>query len=92
MAVEHVEVDQIGEDEAGGAAGDGVENFGHAVGIIFGGDVVADAAAVVDVVNFADAENGDAAFFEDVEEHGARRLDGVIVAAFGAAEISWLRR
>ena len=90
MAVEHVEVDEVGEDEAGGAVGEGVEDFGHAVGIIFGGDVVADAAAVVDVVNFSDAEDGDAAVFEDVEEHGARRLDGVVVAAFGAAEISGL--
>src|SRR5579862_6861673 len=90
MAVEHVEVDEIGEDETGGAGGHRVENFGHAVGIIFGSDVVADAAAVVDVVNFADAEDGDAAFFEDVEEHGARRFDGVVVTAFGAAEISGL--
>src|SRR5208283_60327 len=46
------------------------------------------AAGVVDVVNFAYAENGGFIFGQDVEEHGLRRLDGVIVAAFGAAEIS----
>ena len=63
--------------------------FGHAVGVIFCGDVIVYAAGVVDVVNFADAEDGGFVFGQDVEEHGLWRLDGVIVAAFGAAKISW---
>ena len=40
-------------------------------------------------MNFAYAEDGGFVFGQDVEEHGLGRLDGVIVAAFGAAKISW---
>jgi len=88
VAVEHVEIHEIGEDEAGGAVAESGVEFFHAVGVVFRGDVVRDAAAVVDVVDFADAEDGDAAVGENVEQHGAGRLDDVVVTALGAAEIA----
>ena len=88
MAVEHVEVNEVGEDEAGGAFAESGVEFVHAVGVVFRGDVVRDTAAVVDVVDFADAKDGGAAVGENVEKHGARRLDDVVVAALGAAEIT----
>ena len=65
----------------------GVE-FLHAVRVVFRGDVVVDAAAVVDIVNFADAEDRNFSFDEHIHQHRARRLDRVIVAALGAPKIS----
>ena len=88
MAVEHVEIHEIREDQPLRPARERFGELGHAVGVVFRGDVIRDAAAIVDIVNFADAEDGNFAVGEHVEQHRARRLDGVIVAAFGAAKIS----
>ncbi len=89
MAVEHVEIDEIREDEPARLARERFGELGYAVGIIFCGDVIGDATPVVDVVNFADAENGNFCVGEHIEKHGARRLDGIIVAALGATIIPW---
>jgi len=88
MAVEHVEVDEIAEDEAVGTFVKRGDEFVDAVGVGSGCDVVADAAAVVDVVDFADAEDGDALFGEDVEKHGFGRVDGVVVASRSTCEVA----
>src|SRR5260370_28289936 len=64
----------------------GAELF-HSVGIIFCGDVMLDAAAVVDVMNLSDAEDQDIFFGENVEQHWAWRLDGIIMTALGALKI-----
>src|SRR3984957_6969505 len=87
MPVEHVEIDQVSEDQAGGLSSERFGNFGNAVGIIFCGHVVIDAAPVVDVVNLADAENRYAALGEHIHQHGTRRRHGEVVAPFGAAKI-----
>ena len=62
--------------------------FLHTVGVAGCGDVVFHAAAIVDVVNFADAEDGHGALFEHVEQHRLRRLDGVVVPARRPHKIS----
>src|SRR5580692_5868926 len=89
MPVEHIEIDEIGEDEAGLLLGERGVQFLHAVRVVFGLDVIGNAPAVVDVMNFADAENWNFLFDEHIHQHRARRLNRVIVAALGAAEISW---
>ncbi len=60
----------------------------HAVRVVFRGDVTVDAAAIVDIVNFADAEDRNFSFDEHVHQHRPRRLDRVIVAALGAPKIA----
>ena len=62
--------------------------FLHAVRVVLRGDVAVDAAAIVDIVNFADAEDRNFPLDEHVHQHRARRLDRVIVAALGAPKIS----
>jgi len=88
MAVEHVEVDEVAEDEAGWAFANRGSEFGHAIRVGTGGDVVGDAAAIVNIVNFADAKNGNVLFGEHIEQHGHGRVDGVIMAAWRAHEVA----
>lgn len=88
MAVEHVEINKIGEEETARLAPERLTEFGHAIGVVFCGDVVFDAAAVVDIVNLADAENADLGVGENVKEHGTRWFDSVIMAALSAPIIS----
>src|SRR5690348_17929485 len=88
MAIKHVEIHEIGEDEAFAALRKRLRKFGNAVGIVLSDDEIGNAAAVVDVVDFADTEDGHAALGENIEKHGARRLDGVVVATLSAAIIS----
>ena len=71
VAIEHVEIDQIAEDEALRVGLEGFGKFGHAVGVAGGGNVIFYAAAVVDVVDFADAEDGDI-FFGEGPRRGGR--------------------
>src|ERR1700738_5124987 len=62
--------------------------FHHPIAIILGGDVILYAPAVVDVMNFSNAEDRDFALNQQVHQHGARRLDSIIVAAFRAPKTS----
>ncbi len=89
MAIQHVEIDEVGKDKTARLARERFCKLGHAVSIVFCGDVIGDATPVVDVVNFTDAENGNFCVGEHIEKHGARRLDGIIVAALGATIIPW---
>src|SRR5262249_54933139 len=53
-----------------------------------GGDVVLHAACIVDVVDFSDAEDRNAALFEYIQQHGLGRIDGIVVPPGGAHEIA----
>src|SRR5713226_1945733 len=88
MAEEHVEIHEVGKDQTGGTVTKRGAEFLHAVGIALCGDVLFDSAAVVDVVNLSNAEHRNILFQENVEEHGLRRFDGIVMAALGAFEIS----
>src|SRR5712692_5292000 len=88
MAEEHVEIHEVGKDETGGAVTERGAEFLHAVGVAFCGDILCDSAAVIDVVNLPNAEHRNILFQENVEEHGPRRFDGVVMAALGALEIT----
>ena len=61
----------------------------HSIGIGFRGDILVDAAAIVNVVNFADAEDRNVALLQNIEQHRFRRIDSIIMAAGGAHEIPW---
>src|SRR5579863_5131965 len=88
MAVEHVEINEIAEDQAAAALTKRGGEFFHTVGVAFGGDVVFHAAGVVDVVNLSDAENWYGALCKDVQQHRLRRIDGVIVAPRRSHKVS----
>ena len=88
MAVEHVKIHEVGEDQTARLLREGLSQLGHSVGVVSRGDVIFHAAAVIDVVNLADAEHGNFFLGQDIQQHRAWRLDRVIVTAFGAAKIS----
>src|SRR5882757_10844627 len=88
MAVKHIEIHQVAEDQAVGPLLKSCGQFFHAIGVGFGCGVVVYAAAVVDVVDFSDAEDGDCFFGEDVQEHWFGRIDGVVVASGRAGEMA----
>jgi hypothetical protein len=89
VAVKHVEIDEIREDQASRPLLQSLLQFRHAVGVVFRRDIVVDATAVIDVVNLPHAENGRLLLGEYVEQHWPRRFDGVVVAPLGAPEIAW---
>src|ERR1700716_1059910 len=62
--------------------------FRHPIAIVLGGHVILYPPAVVDVMNFSDAEDRDFALNQHVHQHGARRVDSIIVAAFSAPKTS----
>src|SRR6266581_1239259 len=87
VPIEHVEIHEVRENEAGVLRTECRMQLLHAVGVVPGGDVALDAPAVVDVVNLADAEDRHFALDQYIHQHGVRRLNSVIVAALGAPEI-----
>src|SRR5262245_35760700 len=60
MAIQHVKIHQVSEDQASHARGKGLLELRHAVCVALGSDIVLHAAAVVDVMNLSHSENGDA--------------------------------
>src|SRR6266566_1257732 len=89
MPVEHVEIHKVRKNEASALVSEYHPQLPHAIRVVLGRDVALDAPAVVDVVNFADAEDRRLALCQYVHQHGTRRLDSIVVAALGAPEISW---
>ena len=88
MAVKHVEIDQVREDQPRriiAAAPRGAFPFRP---VIFRGDIIFDPAPVVNVVNFADAENGHASRGQHVQHHGLGRIDRIVMPPRGTREIS----
>src|SRR2546425_7051425 len=53
----------------------------HSIGITHGRRVLLDATAVVDVVNFSNAEDGHTSILQDVEQHRTWRIYGIVVPA-----------
>src|SRR6266403_3162423 len=66
MAVQHIEIHQIAEDESTLPLTGCRCQFLHTVGVAFCSYVLADAAAIVNVMNLADSENAYLSFREDV--------------------------
>src|SRR5205807_9880678 len=88
MAVQHIEIHQIAKNESTLPLTGCYRQFFHAVGVAFCRYVLADAAAIVDVMNLADSENSNFSFHEDVHQHRLRRVDDVIVTPCGPHKIS----
>ena len=86
VAVKHVEIDEIDENEAVGMILEGVEGPLHALGVGFGFVGGGDPAIEEDVGDLADADNGVSGFGEAVEEHAGRGRDGIVVAVGGPGE------
>jgi len=88
VPVEHVEIDEVAEDESVFALANGGSQFLNAIGVALGGDIVRDTAAIVDVVDFANAKHRDAALLENIQQHRFWRIDGVIVTPRSASKIT----
>src|SRR2546429_9871231 len=88
MAVQHIEIHQIAENQPALAFADGRRQFFHAVGVAFCRYVLADTAAIVNVMNLADSKNAHLPFREDVHQHRFRRVPGRKLPAAGDAENS----
>jgi len=58
------------------ALANGGSQFLNAIGVALGGDIVRDTAAIVDVVDFANAKHRDAALLENIQQHRFWRIDG----------------
>src|SRR3954463_2287020 len=79
MPVKHVKIHEIAKDQSTRALAKGSSELVHAVGIALCGDVIFYPAAVVNVVNLADAEHRHAALLQYIEQYRLRRIDRVIV-------------
>src|SRR5882762_7644911 len=66
VSVQHIEVDEVAEDQATFSLLKRGDQLIHAINVAAGGDVIAHAATVVDVVNLADAENRHTPLFENI--------------------------
>src|SRR5271156_3272561 len=88
MSVEHVKIHEVREDKPARLPRKRLGELGHSVGIVFRGDVIFHAAAVVNVVNLADAEDWHFFFRQNVQQHRAGRFHRVIVPPLGASKIS----
>ena len=57
MAVQHVEINEVAEDQPVFPLFCGGGQFFHAIGVAFSGEVFVHAASVVNVVNFSNAQH-----------------------------------
>src|ERR1700690_435442 len=89
MPKKHIEINEVGEYQAAVLPCNRLSELRHSIGIVLCSDVVPYSAPVVNIVDFSNAKDGHVSFGKDVEQHRAGRLDCVIVAALGSAEISW---
>src|SRR6266404_7918548 len=87
MAIKHVEIHQVAENQSALALTNGGRHFLHAVGVAFRCDVFFHPAAVVNVMNLAHSENANLSFREHIHQHRPRWVDGVVVAPRGPYEI-----
>src|SRR5580700_610739 len=88
MTVEHVEIDEIREDQTFGALSYRFGELRHSIGVVLGSDVVVDATTVIDVVNLAHAEDWRFALGENVKQQWLGRLDGVIMTPLSALKVT----
>src|SRR6266705_1201027 len=92
VAIEHVEVRQICEDEPALPLADRGRQFFHPVGVVFRRDVFFDAAAIVYVMNLADSKHSHFAFRQDIREHWFRRVHRIVMPARSAHKVAWRSR
>ncbi len=90
MAVEHVVVNEIGDDETAGFFARPFFDHGLGVGVIAGVDGFGDAAMGEDVLDFADGIDGDIVIHEAFEDGGLIGAIGEILAVFRALEAAGL--
>src|SRR5215471_16274669 len=88
MPIEHVEIDQVCKDESCGPAPKSLCEFRHSVRIVFCGHILGHASPVVNVMNFADAENWNVASRQHIEQHRSRRLNCIVVPPLGSPKTS----
>lgn len=86
VAVEHVEINQVGEAEAGSRAAGNFQNGRDGVTAIFDMERLGYAAASEDVVEFTDGDDRDASRMQAIEDGGFGEGEGEVAAVFGAAE------
>ena len=86
VAEEHVEIDQVREDEAAVEGADLIEGLLEPVGVALGVDAPRDAALGEDVADLAHADDGDVGLGEDIAQGRAPGLHGEIAAVVGAPE------
>lgn len=84
VAVEHIVVDEIGEDEAGLFFMEPLRDEGGGVVVIAGVAGFCDSAVGVDILDFSDGVDGDAGIFETFEDGGLAGLVSEIAAIFGS--------
>src|SRR5580692_7516566 len=86
MAVQLIEVNQVHEKKPGIQLVERCQRLGHAVRVVLGLFVFADAASEEYVEDLADAENLHFAILELIEQHAARRRDRIVLAIRRARE------
>ena len=79
VAIQHVEIHEVAKNQPPFPLLRRRRQFLHAVGIALGGDVFLDAAPVINVMNLANSEDAHFALGKNIQEHGLRRIDGVIM-------------
>ena len=84
VAVEHVEVHQVGEDEAARAVGDEPLRGGDARLVVLGVVHQVDTSVAEDVLDLADGHHGEALGVEAVQDGVLKGRDGVILPVLGA--------
>ena len=92
VAIQHVEIHQIAEDQPALALAHRCRQFLHSVGVVLGRDVLFDSATIVNVMNLANSENANFILRENIHQHRLRRIHGVIVPPRGPHEVSWHSR
>ena len=92
MAVEHVEVHQVGEDEAARALGDEALRGRHAGLVILGVVHHVDAPVAEDVLDLADGHHGETLGVEPVQDGVLEGRDGVVLPVLGADVLAVLFR
>ena len=88
MAIQHVEIHEVAKNQSISAFVNRSRQFLHSIGIRFCGDVLLHSAAIINVVNLADAEDLHTFFGKHVHQHRSRRIDRVIMSSRSARETS----
>ena len=88
VAVEHVEVHQVDEAQAGEVLVGVGQGLGHAVGVALGVDVFRRPLSREDVVDLAHGDGVEARVLEGVEHRLLRRLQREVVAVGGAGVVA----
>ena len=87
VAVEHVEIDKVAEDQAAGIGIEGVDGLVDGLFVILGGQVLGHAERIVDRGDLADTYDVKAGVLQQRQKIIGRRRNGVVVAVLGPFEI-----